>query len=116
MSDTDLITHPTFKLRTPLTVMGLELKDIALMALAFASLRPIISYLVGVRLGFLIAALVTWVISRVWVNIKDNIPEKFIAHFGAWLSEVDYYEIGIDNENYPLIIDANKATELLKLN
>ena len=72
----NLITHPTFKLKTPLTVMGLEIKDIALMAVAFAALRPLISSMVGVRLGFFVAALVTWAFSRLWINVKDSIPEK----------------------------------------
>ena len=34
----------------------------------------------------------------------------------SWLTEVDYYEIGIDDENYPLIIDTSAIPELKTLN
>ena len=111
----NLIVHPTFKLKTPLTIMGLEIKDIALMAIAFAALRPLMSSMLGVRIGFLVAALFVWTFSRFWINVKDNIPEKFMPHVMAWLTEVDYYEVGIDDENYPLIIDANMIAELNNL-
>ncbi len=111
----NLIIHPTFKLKTPLTIMGLEIKDFALMAIAFAALRPLMSSMLGVRIGFLVAALLIWIFSRFWINVKDNIPEKFIPHVMAWLTEVDYYEVGIDDENYPLIIDTKMLTELNNL-
>ncbi len=95
--------------------MGLEIKDIALMAIAFAALRPLMSSMLGVRIGFLVAALLVWTFSRFWINVKDNIPERFVSHVVAWLTEVDYYEVGIDDENYPLIIDANMIAELNNL-
>lgn len=103
--------HRIYRLNNKLTIFGLEINDIAVAAFGYFLANGVVNALLDSRINILIIVGVTFLITRIWISIKDTVPDKFFIHAVMWLAERNRYYATSDFEPTPSVIDVN-AVEL----
>ena len=101
--------HRVYKLNSKLTIFGLEFSDIGVAAVSFFLMNGIVSATLSTRINILIIVAGTFLITRIWVSVKDNVPDKFFMHLLYWLAEKDRAYATPDLEPAPVIVDVDAA-------
>lgn len=104
--------HRVYKLDNHLTVFGLEIQDLAVAAMSFFVANAVISSLLSTRINILLVIASTYLITRIWIGVKENVPDKFFIHLAMWLAERNRYYATADFEPTPSVIDARAAEQL----
>lgn len=101
--------HRVYKLNNRLTILGLEFTDMGVAAVSFFLMNGVVSATLDTRINILLIVAGTFLITRIWVSVKDNVPDKFFLHLIYWLAEKDRYYATPDLEPAPVIIDVDAA-------
>lgn len=99
--------HRVYKLSNRLTIFGLEMTDMAVAAGSFFLMNGLISALFSTRVNIVLTIAGAYILTRVWVGLKDNVPDKFFLHLVYWLAEKDRYYVTPDLEPAPVIVDVD---------
>lgn len=101
--------HRVYKLNNRLTIFGLEMTDIGVAAVSFFLMNALVSATLDTRLNIVLIIAGAFIITSIWVRIKDNVPDKFFMHLIYWLAEKDQLHATPDLEPAPVIVDVEAA-------
>ena len=96
--------HRIFRLKSRVSVLGLELVDWVVILVCWLVLKQTLTIPLGDRLSLLVAAIGTFLLFRLWQQVKDVMPDKYPSHLTTWLTEADVYRLSPDLKNAPLIV------------
>ena len=103
--------HRVYKLNNRLTIFGLEFSDLGVAAVSFFAFNGIVAATMDTRLNLVFIIGATFLITRIWIGVKDNVPDKFFMHLLLWLAEKDRYYATPDLEPTPVVVDVNAAID-----
>ena len=111
-----MVRHRVFRLKSKVSVLGLEFTDWVVVLLSWLILKQLLATPLGDRLSLLVAAIGTFLVFRLWQKVKDVMPDKYPLHLMAWLTEADVYRLSPDLKNVPLVVypealRSNKVTQ-----
>ena len=114
-----MVRHRVFRLKSRVSVLGLELSDWVVVLVSWLSLKQTLTPSLGDRLSLLIAAIGTFLVFKLWQRVKDVMPDKYPSHLMTWLTEADVYRLSPDLKNVPLVVypealRSNKVTLAVK--
>ena len=96
--------HRVYRLRSRVSLMGLELTDWFVILLSWLVCKQFFSSFLGVRLSLLTAIIATFLVFKGWQGVKDNVPDKYATHLASWLTEADIYRLKPDTKNVPPVV------------
>lgn len=99
--------HRVYKLNNRLTIFGLEFSDMGVAAVSFFVMNGLVSATLNTRINILLIVAGTFLITRIWMSVKDNVPDKFFLHLLYWLAEKDHLYATPDLEPAPVIVDVD---------
>lgn len=99
--------HRVYKLNNKLTIFGLEFTDMGVAAVSFFLMNSLVSAALNTRINILLIVAGTFLITRIWISMKDNVPDKFFMHLLYWLAEKDRLHATPDLEPAPVIVDVD---------
>jgi len=101
------VQHRVYKLNNRLTIFGLEFSDMGVAAVSFFVMNGLVSATLNTRINILLIVAGTFLITRIWMSVKDNVPDKFFLHLLYWLAEKDHLYATPDLEPAPVIVDVD---------
>ena len=94
-----------YKLGTALSIFGFQLSDLGILFAVWTVTFQGLTSGMEPRLRLLTTVIVVFIFSRVWISIRDKLPDKFFMHLLNWVSEADIYSVKSDRFNLPLVVN-----------
>jgi len=101
--------HRVYKLNNKLTIFGLEFSDMSVAAVSFFVMNGLVSSTLNTRINILLIVAGTFLLTRIWMSVKDSVPDKYFLHLIYWLAEKDRAYATPDLEPAPVIVDVDAA-------
>jgi len=94
-----------YKLGTALSIFGFQLSDLGILFAVWTVTFQGLTSGMEPRLRLLTTVIVVFIFSRLWISVRDKLPDKFFLHLLNWISEADIYRIAPDRFNLPLVVN-----------
>src|SRR5690606_9729878 len=101
------VQHRVYKLNNRLTIFGLEFSDMGVAAVSFFVMNGLVSATLNTRINILLIVAGTFLITRIWRSVKDDVPDQFCLHLLSWLAEKHRLSTAPALEPAPVIVDVD---------